>query len=316
MMFNFWKFLLHLLHDTRGELSLTGGADSGGSAGDGGSDSGTPAADGGGDGTGTVDTPPAVGTEISFPEGLDDEIKADPSLQVFIKDNEINYANLIKSYVHAQKKMGEKGVKLPDAHSTDEDWNNFYNMLRPAELDKYELKNELPEGTALNEEMFTAFKENAHRLGLSTKQAQELFNWYNDSTINANTQMQEKQTAAYQEEVDGLKKEWGEGFGKEMNLAQRAVKEFADEQTIEYLKKTGLDGNVQLIRMFNKIGKGLLEDKFDSESHGTFGMTPSDAQVKINKIMGDQAHPYFDKKHPSHKDAVNEMNRLFEATMA
>ena len=306
MDFNFLQFLLKFLRDESGNISLTGGDGSG----DGNGDGGEP-----GDGDGGSGDPSGQTGNSIFPEGLDESITNDPSLKVFIKDEKLDYGNLLKSYVHAQKKMGEKGIKIPDNHSTDEDWNNFYNKLRPAELDQYELNNSLPDGTALNEEMFNGFKANAHKLGLSTKQAQSVLDWYNQTTMSTITQQQEAQQANYTEQVDNLKKEWGEGFQKEMNLAQRAVKEFADEADIKYLKESGLDGDPRLIKMFNKIGKGLLEDKFDQESHGTFGVTKADAQSKINTIMGDKSHSYFDKSHPNHKNAVNEMNKLFQATM-
>ena len=305
-----YHFLVQFINDERGTLDLLGGGGEPGGTDPGSSEpSGEP--NGGGE-PGTLDPEGPQGA-IDFPEGLEEDIQNDPSLKVFIKDNKLNYANLVKSYVHAQKKMGDKGVRLPDNHSTEEDWNNFYNMLRPSEMDKYELKNSLPEGTPLDENMFNGFRENAHKLGLSTKQAQTMLDWYNETTNSVQSQAKETQEANYAREVKGLREEWGEGFDKEMNLAQRAIKEFADEKDVEFLKESGLAGNVNVIKLFNKIGKGLLEDKFDQESHGSFGVTKDDAQNKINSIMGDMSHPYFDSKHPSHKNAVDEVNKLYSA---
>lgn len=276
--------------------------------------------DGGQPGEPTTDTSTDVGSgtapldqperSIDFPDGLDESITGDPSLKVFIQDNKLNYGNLIKSYVHAQKKMGEKGVQLPTEHSTDEDWANFYNMLRPSELEQYQLK--APENMALNEERFTAFRENAHKLGLQPKQAQAILDWYNTSISEETTAVTQQNQQAYEAEVKGLKEDWGEGFDKEMNLAQRAVKEFADEETVNYLKDSGLAGNVKLIKLFNKIGKGLLEDKFTEESHGTFGATKDEAQKKINTIMGDFSNPYYDSKHPNHNAVVEEVNKYYQ----
>ena len=37
------------------------------------------------------------------------------------------------------------------------------------------------------------------------------------------------------------------------------------------------------------------------------------AKVEIDKVMGDKKHPYFDKAHPAHTQAVNDMKALFES---
>jgi len=318
MKINFWKFLVHLLHDNRGSVSLTGG-DAGASAGDGAGDSGLPAgADGGQTAVVDENVDPAGGVADgpAVLSNLSEEIRQDPSLKVFMDDKgNVNYENLVKSYVHAQKKMGEKGVKLPDNHSTDEEWANFYNMVRPSEIDKYELNNSLNEGVSLDEELFTGFRETAHRAGLSQKQAQGILDWFNGVSAESQATISSQKEEGYQKEVEALKADWGEGFQREVGLASRALKEFADEDTVKYLKDSGLDGNVKLIRLFNKIGHGLVEDKFDNESHGTFGVTKEDAQRKMAAIYADQSHAYWDKEHPSHKFAVEEMMKLQEATL-
>jgi len=315
MKISFWRFLLNYLYDNRGSLSLTGG-DAGAATGDGAGDSELPPGEPGGEpAEGTPDGDPPAGGQSgeSFLSGLPEDLVSDPSLKVFMDDkNNVNVQNLIKSYVHAQRKMGEKGVRLPDSHSTDEDWANFYNQLRPAELEKYEVNNTLEEGVQLDEQMFNGFKAEAHKAGLSTKQAQSLVNWFNSVSAQNQTALQQSQTEGYEAEVKALKADWGEGFDREVQLANRAVKEFADEATIKYLKDSGLDGNVTLIRLFNKIGKGLLEDKFTQESHGTFGATKDEAQKKMATILGDQGHPYWDAAHPSHQHAVAEMLKLQE----
>lgn len=292
------------------DLSLTGGADDAGTSN---VDPGATAqsGDAGSGNEGSVDLTGDSGDNgFSFPDGLEDDVKNDPSLKVFLKDGEFNYGNLMKSYVHAQKKMGEKGVHLPTDKSSAEEWEAFHNMLRPSELDKYELKNEVAEGQTVDEELFAGFKEIAHKSGMTTKQAQNLLNWYNESQATATNTLKEQEDASYAKEVEALKADWGENFDGQLSLARRALKEFADEDTLQYLQDTKLDGNVQLIRLFNKIGKGLMEDTFDGQSHGHFGKSKEDALAELNRIIADPAHPVHHRDHASHRDALNQYEKL------
>ena len=307
----FFVLLLKCISNERGSISLAGEtSEPSGTGGDSGSGGGLPDGVPGSGEAGANDSGSAG--EPLFPN-LPEDIKDDPSLKVFVDEKgNFNLDSLAKSYVHAQRKIGEKGIRLPDDSSTPEEWADFYNKLRPSEIDKYELKNSLPDGSALDEELFTGFKQKAHEAGIAPAQAQKLVDWFNEHSSGNQKQLADAQSTAYQQEVEGLKKAWGEGFQTEMNTAQRALKEFADEDTIKYLKDSGLDGNVRLIKLFNKIGKGLLEDKFTEESHGHFGMTKESAQKKQNAIFGDTNHPYWNAQHASHKDAVSEMAKLSE----
>lgn len=311
---NFWNFLLNLIYDQRGSFDLTGG-ESGDTASNEGGDSGLPNEGAPGD------TGGAAGGDLSDREqeqlsvlfdGLEDDIKDDPSLKVFLQENKLNVGNLAKSYVHAQRKMGEKGVRVPDQNSTDEEWAEFYNKIRPAELDKYEIKNTLGKEAALDEEMFKEFKQNAHKMGLTPKQAQGLVDWFNQTANNAQSQQTLAQKQEYEKEVNNLKSQWGEATEREMKLATRAFKEFADESDIEYLKSKGLASDPRLIKIFNKIGHGLMEDKFDSESHGNFAFTKDQIDKKIADLRGDVNGPYWNSDHPNHKRTVEEVNKLHE----
>lgn len=314
MKISFLNFLLKLWNDESGNISLTGN-----DPGDAGPD---PVGDGAGvEGDGGAGDDPAVSlsgdTPVSDPlASLDADVKEDPSLKVFLQDDgSYNYANLMKSYVHAQRKMGEKGVHLPTDASSDEDWQNFYNMVRPAELDKYELKNSVEEGEPIDESLFNGFREVAHKSGMAPKQAQSVLDWFNNTISESQKQSATQSAEAYEKEAGALKAEWGDAFDRQMNLAQRAVQEFADEPTLKFLKDSGLDQNVTLIRLFNKIGHGLMEDKFDQESHGTFGVTKDEAERKMAAIQGDPSHPYWNADHAQHRFAVEEMQKLVEATL-
>jgi hypothetical protein len=58
-----------------------------------------------------------------------------------------------------------------------------------------------------------------------------------------------------------------------------------------------------------------LSDKFSEDNLGTgqeeiSGITPVEAEKEISKILGDKDHPYWNKNHPNHQAAVEEVFQL------
>jgi hypothetical protein len=244
-------------------------------------------------------------TPSIFPDGLDDEIKNDPSLKVFINDNKLDTANLLKSYVHAQKKIGADKVTIPSKNATDEEWAQFYNKLGRPDLDKYDLK-----GEGIDEDTIKGFKEQAYKAGLLPKQAQAVLDW-NLAQAKARGDVINKQVAdEFEKKVTGLRSEWADAFDHNLQLANRALKEFATPEELQYFKESGLADNVELVKLFHRIGKGLKEDSFDKEAHGSFGLSKEDAQNKINEMYADFTGPYYNSDHPNHKSAVEQMYKL------
>lgn len=246
--------------------------------------------------------------QVEYPEGLDDSVKGDPSLKAFVKENKINYGNLVKSYVNAQKLVGRDRVVLPNHKSTDDEWQSFYTKIGRPELDKYEMK--LPEGSEVDKDFLANFKAEAHKSGLLPKQAEAVFNWYNKTLGDKQEELVTAHTQKIESEHFDLKKEWGAGFDKEIDLAKRALRQFASEDEIKLFKEAGLTGDVRFIRLMNKIGKGLKEDSFKYESSGNFGVTKQEAQAKITSMYSDASGPYLNKSHPGHKAALDEMLKL------
>lgn len=247
-----------------------------------------------------------------FPEGLEDDVKNDPSLQVFIKEGKFNYGNMMKSYVHAQKQMGKDKAILPTSESSEEDWSSFFDKLGRPSIEEYDLEAKVGEGQEVDKDMLDGYKQIAHAAGILPKQAQGILDWFNAQSTEAQKNIGEKQAEAQTSEMEGLKKEWGEAYEREVSLANRALKEFASPEEIDYLVDSGLADDVKLVRLFNRIGKGLSEDSFDQESHGSFGITKDEAQSKINNLFSDPSGAYLNEEHANHNNAVKEMLKLQE----
>ena len=232
---------------------------------------------------------------------LPEEIRSDPSLEP-IRD----LAGLAKSYVNAQRLIGREKIPMPKDES-DPLWEDVYRRLgRPETPDAYEF--ERPEGLpGYDEGAEKAFREQAHKLGLSAKQARGLYDWYN-SLAGEKLQGASK---TREEWVSALKAEWGPSFAENVEAARRALRYHGDESLVDLLDSTGLGDHPAVVKMMAKIGKGLKEDGLRGTAGASMGA--DDAKRRINAILADRNHPYHDRYKPGHNEAVAEMLRLHEA---
>lgn len=192
----------------------------------------------------------------------------------------------------------------------------FRKLGLPEDAEKYEVK--FKEGASVDDDFAKDFRVQAHKLGVLPKQAQALADWFSDLNKSAVEQSQAAAQAAVQEGLANLKKEWGEGYGKKLGAAQKLVREFKEDfpGLGEALDATGAGNNPVFIKFFSKVAETLWkEDSFvdHGDAGGGTGMTPSEAKAAVNKIMGDQTHPYWIKDHPGHKAAVAEVQNLIKA---
>lgn len=264
-----------------------------------------------GAGATTTTSAPAATTE-DMPEWmktLPEEIRLDPSLKP-IKD----ITSLAKSYVHAQQMVGKDKVIIPGKNASEQEWNQLYQKLGlPESVDKYEV----PEPTGAQKEFFAEFKKAALEAKILPTQAKKLLDWYENANKTAIQSMQSKAVEERKAGIDSLRKEWGDAFEREVNVARIALKEFGDEGLTKFLESTGMGDHPAMVKLMNKIGKSLAEDKIKGVGESNrFTMTPDEAQGKINQIMSDFNHPYHKAGHADHDRAVAEVNKLFEIRMA
>lgn len=252
----------------------------------------------------TPETTPTsqAATEFKF---SDDLVKNYPSLTKF-KDLE----SFGKSYGEMEKFKGGS-LKVPGADAKPEEWDDFYSKTgRPESADKYEFKRpELAGGAAWPEDVEKNFMGTAHKLGLSSKQVQGLMDWFGGD-INAATSLRSQQTQAMQQQ---LEKDWGGDYQKNLTMAQRAAKEFIgdDKEMVEFFKSTGAHQHPAVLKLFSKLGRLTAED---SAEHGDGGnsVAAKSAMEKIAEVRNNKGHPFHNPNMAGHKEAVSEMNKLYE----
>jgi hypothetical protein len=263
-----------------------------------------------------AEQPPEGSSDTAAPAwakdlGLDADILGDPSLKAITDLN-----SLAKSYVHAQRKIGQKGVIIPSENSTKEEWDTFYQKVGvPLDDKAYVEKVKLPskeDGAQFNEEFNSEFIKKTHELRVKPEQASKMYEFFNEKAkTQAESFKQEMETQA-QEGLNKLRDTYGEdAYNVKLSKAVKLAKEEVGEDFIGYLKETGLGKNPKVVDALIK-----LADKFYSEDplpkgHSTAATSKQDAEREINRAMGDFDDPYHKSNHPDHKRRVEEIQKFF-----
>ena len=264
--------------------------------------------------TGSGVVPPTTASiPENWKEALPSDLRDDPSM-ADIKDLE----GLVKTHVHAQKRLGSTRLPLPDKESGPEVWNDFYKSIgRPDAPDQYKLQipDALPEGMEISDEDVTYWSDKFHQMGLTPTQAGELWSLLHDQ---AKRGFEESQNATNEERSawpDQTKKEFGKAYNETVSLAQRAFIHVGDDSLKELLNETGLGDHPSMVRMFAKVGRSLMEGTGDFKAPGQtlHSRTPEQAlaEIAIKQRDPEFSKSYYNKDHPAHNDAVKQMEKLF-----
>jgi len=255
---------------------------------------------------GLPETAPATETETTqadWRSSLPEELRDNASLQKYS-----SVESLAKGYINASSMLGKDKLVKP---SSDDEWNAFYNeMGRPEEPTGYEFKTpETDSGYEVDGEMVDKFRTVAHSAGLSSKQAQQLYEWYTTNSAeqfdlvvsSAETKMAESEAA--------MRKEWGRAYDQKMEQALRAVRQFGGEPLVEELNETGLGNNPNLIKAFAMAGEKIMGDQ-QLEGEGTNIMTPEQIKEQIAAIQNDPS--FYDADNLERPAMVRKMQALME----
>ena len=254
--------------------------------------------------TSTALTPETVVTD--WKANLSDEIRADKSLEN-IKDIE----GLAKSYVHAQKLVGSDKIPVPNKFATDKDWDAVYEKLgRPADAAGY--KYDLPEDQKIDEASLKNFSDQAHKLGLLPGQANGMVKFYNEMTAASLQESETTAVAAREASSSELKKEWGQAFDQKISQAANLAKSVGASELFNTNMADGtkLGDNPIMIKAFAELAGKMGEDNITQSSGPTF-QTPAQLEKEIGELTM-PGSAYWDKSHPNHKLAVEEVLALRE----
>jgi uncharacterized protein YpuA (DUF1002 family) len=241
--------------------------------------------------------------ETGWQDSLSEDLQGNETLKGIT-----TVSGMAKMLVSAEGMVGKDKVVVPGEDASQEELDSFHNKMgRPEKDDGYELT--LPEGLKYSDEDMKSFRVAAHKMGLSATHAKALFDWHTSLSVEGAKTSSLKQKEALRTVEETLKKEWGAAYDQKKELALRAIRTFADADAFVALEE-GLGNDPRLVKLFNKVGEAISEDKLK----GSVPIyTPGENQDAINKIMSDLKHPYHDKKNPGHVAAVEHVQKLYGA---
>ena len=250
-----------------------------------------------------TETPQAT---TDWKASLSEEVRSDKSLEN-IKDIE----GLAKSYVHAQKMVGSDKIPVPNKYATDKDWDAVYEKLgRPKSADGY--KYDLPQDKQVDEASLKEFSSQAHKLGLLPTQAQGMVKFYNEMTAKSIQDADSKALAARETSTKELKQEWGQAFDQKINQAATLAKSVGATELFDtnLADGTKLGDHPVMIKAFAELANKMGEDSIVQASGPTY-LTPNQIEKQIGELT-QTGSAYWDKNHPNHQAAVQEVLALRE----
>lgn len=250
---------------------------------------------------------PIINSDGSFNEGwTDDEglAKRFTSLE-----------GLTGAYRNMERMMSTEKMPIPREDSPEDVWDYAYNRMgRPENASDYEL--EKPEDLA-SEEMWDEdqvgqFKEFAHKLGLSQRQASALVKYQLDMTGQGLEQVRAGHEATLEAAQQDLAKDWGNDFDANLELAQKA----ANVLDPEIVEDPVLANNPKLLKALAKVGQMMGEGRLKAGRDIMRPVVDVDAEIRAITIDEDPSNPwtaaYKSGSHPDHLKAVNYVQSLFK----
>ena len=244
----------------------------------------------------------------SWKEAIPEELRNDPNISKFTE-----LEALAKSYVNATRMIGQDKIVVPNKNSTEEVWEEAYAKLgRPETPDQYNLKIE-SDVVKMDDSAIKSFAEQSHKLGLNSKQAEGILDFYKNNMegIAQQSKIDTETSQAQSEQL--LRQEWGRDFDAKVKQAGAIAKANINPEVLDMTLSNGtrLGDHPEIIKGFAKIASMMSEDKIvTTESENV--NSNADIETEISSITNDINGPYWNKSHPDHDKVVQQVYTLRE----
>jgi hypothetical protein len=236
---------------------------------------------------------------------LPEDLRGDETLGRF-KDT----GALAKSYLELRKMQGAQ-VTIPAEDASQDDWAKFYDKFRPSTPEDYEL----PQGPVeLQEDMQRWFRQTAHDLGLSPKQATQLFGSYTTLLNEIQTEADQEIVTAREASMKALNAEWGAEAQSRITAADQFGSRVLSQDTWKALKATGMADNAHFVKdlyaLSEKMAGGSLSNAAGDQTPGLDDQKAA-AKKRLDEIYSNM-HQYYQK--PALVEEATRLEKLLEET--
>lgn len=217
-----------------------------------------------------------VSTDGKWYDSLSDELKGEKSIQSYESMEEA-----AKALVNAQKLVGKKITEM-----TPEELQQInVTMGAPESPEGYDFS-----GLDVQDEQTAEwFKNIAHKNGISNDVAKSIVESQIEMANEANKMYESQVQLQMEEDIKTLKSDFGAAYDERVDMANKALREFGDDQLIKTIADQGLINNPSLVKMLSNVGKMISEGNIqNTENTGKFGLTPDEARDKINTLKADE----------------------------
>lgn len=181
--------------------------------------------------------------------------------------------DFVKAQIDVAKTKSDLDGKLANSiqllkdDASDEDRATFFTKLgRPEKPEGYEFKKpDLPEEIKYDEDQEKEFRKLAHKTGLSQAHAAVFYDWYHQNILKSYKILQNASKKDFDDAVGELKKDWGDKYDENTEVAKRAAHAVEEKLGIKgfiaLMDSTGFGNNPLFVKAFHAIGTRIMDDK-------------------------------------------------------
>lgn len=190
----------------------------------------------------------------SLLESLPEQLRENETIK-----NTKSVESLADQLINAQSALGTKRIEQPKEDWGDEEWNKFYDNVRPKD-DTYKIPEVTIEGAEsvpeLTDESQDELVQFAGDMGLSQRQFDQLYQRYIELGIQGDTLTSEQQASTISENRKSVQMDWGDNYENNLKQANAAYEAMSQEipEIKELIEADPVVANhPAVLKLFHKI---------------------------------------------------------------
>ena len=240
---------------------------------------------GGGGGAGDGDPNAGDGKDPGWLAGLPQDMREQygEELKGYAK-----VGDFVKSHYDGAAKYAN-AVFMPGENATPEEVAAYQEKMGiPKDVSGYELGNpeNLPEGMKVDDQMKSWFAERAHKLGLTSAQAKELYGEFNNLQVNRFNAASDQYNAQKTKVERELRTKYGDAMEAKLEEGKRVYEKLFDETARTDLDRMGLGGNLFFLNAMIQLSEKVSEDSFFDGSSAGGGALKGDGGLYYENTPG------------------------------